>query len=68
MHIHPSVSRVAQVMGRQVKYLQEIWKYARARQGAPREAHTSLNFFSFERYGSGKHAVKYIRKPLARCF
>ena len=32
------------------------------------EAHTSLNSFAFERYGSGKDAVKYIRKPLIRCF
>ena len=47
MRYHPIVSRVAQVMGRQLKYLQEIRGYAEQRQRAHREAHATLNTIAF---------------------
>ena len=42
MRFHPLVSRVAQVMGRQLQYLQELREYAEQRQRAHREAHATL--------------------------
>ena len=47
MRFHPIVSRVAQVMGRQLQYILELREYAEQRQRAHREAHATLNTIAF---------------------
>ena len=47
MRFHPIVFRVAQVMGRQLQYLQELQGYAEQRQRAHREAHATLTTTAF---------------------